>query len=178
MFETIQKMDDMLLFFVTRHLHTPFMDRLMVFFTTLGNSSLIWIALSVILLLRKKDRKWGILLAVGLIAEFLLCDEFLKPLVARERPFVRLPGFPNLIKAPHSYSFPSGHTMSSFTAATILYYRQKSSGIAFFAIAALIGFSRIYLFVHYPSDVFGGVLLGFLLAFTLITTARHYHIIA
>ncbi|SHO48219.1 phosphatase PAP2 family protein [Anaerocolumna xylanovorans] len=172
MFEVIQQIDDILLFFVTKNLHTPFMDRLMIFFTTLGNSSLLWTALCLILLLTKKDRKWGILLAAALIAEFLLCDDILKPFIARERPFVRLPGYPDLIKAPHSYSFPSGHTMSSFTAATILYYRQKSSGIVFFTIAALIGFSRIYLFVHYPSDVLGGMLFGILLAFILVNTAK------
>lgn len=172
MMEIIQQIDDTLLIFIAKHLHSPFMDRLMVFFTSLGNSSLLWIALTLVLLATKKGRRWGILLTAALIAESLLCDNILKPLFARERPFTRLTGFRDLIKAPGSYSFPSGHTMSSFTAATILFCREKSSGIFFYVIAALIGFSRIYLFVHYPSDVLGGILLGILLAQVIVRAAN------
>lgn len=171
----IQQIDDKLILSIAKHMHSPMMDRLMIFFTTLGNSSLLWIAIALVLLFTRKNRKWGIILVTGLILEILLCDGILKPLIARERPFTRLPGYPNLIKAPGSFSFPSGHTMSSFVAATILFCRQKSSGIFFYAIAALIGFSRIYLFVHYPSDVLGGIILGILLALLTVKTAEHYH---
>ena len=167
----IQQIDDTIMIFIANNLHTPFLDRLMVFFTALGDSSRLWIGLIIFLILFKKDRKWGILIAVALIFESLLCDNFLKPLVARERPFTRLSAFPAgtpLIVLPRSYSFPSGHTMSSFVAATILYCRQKSSGIFFYIIAALIGFSRIYLFVHYPSDVFAGIILGIILALVMV----------
>jgi undecaprenyl-diphosphatase len=164
MFPIIQQFDDTLLYFIAEHLHTPFVDRLMIFITSLGNSSLVWLSTALILVLSQKNRKWGIILTLALIFELLLCDGILKPLVARERPFTRLTGYPELIRAPLSYSFPSGHTMSSFTAAVILFARERKSGSIFLILAALIGFSRLYLFVHYPTDVLGGIVLGIALA--------------
>lgn len=174
MFQFIQQLDDAILLFLTAHLHTPLMDKFMVFFTTLGNSACLWAAMALILLLSKKDRKWGILLSIALLLELVLCDGILKPYIARERPFTRLAGYPDLIKAPLSYSFPSGHTMSSFTAAVILFLRERNSGIFFLIIAFLIGFSRLYLFVHYPSDILGGIFLGTVLALFLTRLCKSY----
>lgn len=178
MFQIIQQLDDTILLFLSTHLHTLFMDKFMVFMTALGNSSCLWSAMTVFLLLSRKERKWGILLAIGLLLELLLCDGILKPLIARERPFTRLDGYPDLIRAPLSYSFPSGHTMSSFTAAVILFLRQKSSGIFFLVLASLIGFSRLYLFVHYPSDVLAGALLGTVLALFLTKQYGNFELLS
>ena len=173
MISDLKYIDNFILLFIAHTMHSPFLDKLMVFFTTLGNSSQLWLTLAIVLLLTRKDRRWGILLCLALFLEALLCDGILKPLIARERPFTELTGYKPLINPPISYSFPSGHTMSSFTAATILYYRQKSSGIFFYTVAALIGFSRIYLFVHYPSDVLGGIVLGILLAYLLVKISKY-----
>lgn len=177
MISKLKYIDNSILLFIAHNMHSPFLDRLMVFFTALGNSSSFWLAIAIVLLMTRKDRRWGILLCLALFLEALLCDGILKPLIARERPFLELTGYNNLISAPMSYSFPSGHTMSSFTAATVLYCRQKSSSIFFYTVAALIGFSRIYLFVHYPSDVLGGAVLGILLAHILVKVSKNQNLL-
>lgn len=90
----------------------------------------------------------------------VLGDNILKPWIARLRPFQVHPKDSLLILAPSGYSFPSGHTFSSFTAATILLWTDKKIGIPAFILASLIGFSRLYLYVHFPSDVLAGIILG------------------
>ena len=89
----------------------------------------------------------------------------MKPLIARTRPFDanNLKDI-LLIKAPKDYSFPSGHTMASFAAATVLIYMNRKVGIVAMVLAVLIAFSRLYLYVHYPSDVFAGMIFGILSA--------------
>lgn len=156
----IQQIDESILFYIQNHLHTPVLDKIMVTATTLGNQSFIWISISCFLLLQKKYRSLGILLLAGLSFQYLFGEAILKHIFARERPFVRFPDVNVLIKKPVSFSFPSGHTMSSFTAATVIWHNNRNAGIPALILAALIGFSRLYLFCHYPTDVLAGGLLG------------------
>lgn len=172
MFEIIQQIDDSILFYIYEHLHTPILDRFMILITSLGNSGFIWIAITFFMLLNRKTRSCGILLTFSLLLELFLCDGVLKPAIHRQRPFLRFPDIELLIKRPGSYSFPSGHTMSSITAATIIFYSNNRVGIPAFILAGLIGFSRIYLFCHYPSDVFCGAVFGVLNAIFVILVAR------
>lgn len=176
MLNTIQQIDENILLYLLNHFHTPILDKIMIFITSMGNSGLIWIALTFILLLNKKTRPCGILLTCALSIEFLVGDHILKPLIQRERPFVHFPEVEMLIKRPGSYSFPSGHTMSSFTAATVIFFSNKRAGIAAFILAGLIGFSRLYLFCHYPSDVLGGAVFGTLVSLTVITFANYIRV--
>lgn len=144
-------------------LRNPVMDKVFVFITRLGDNGLIWLSLAIILLLFKKTRKCGITIIVGVALTFLLGDKIIKHLIARDRPFLSYPLLPPaklLIKAPTGYSFPSGHTASSFCAATAIFFHNKRFGAAAFCMAALIAFSRLYLYVHYPSDVLLGIILG------------------
>ena len=97
---------------------------------------------------------------LGLLVMLVLGDNILKPWIARLRPFQVHPKDSLLILAPSGYSFPSGHTFSSFTAATILLWTDKKIGIPAFILASFIGFSRLYLYVHFPTDVLGGAVLG------------------
>ncbi|MDD4126036.1 MAG: phosphatase PAP2 family protein [Eubacteriales bacterium] len=147
----------------------PFLDFIMPKISFLGNSGWIWIAAAAALLCFKKTRKHGITLAFGLIICLLLNNLTLKPLIARDRPFIYDPTIKLIINAPKEYSFPSGHTLSAFMAATVLWHCDKRRfGYAAFIIASLIGFSRLYLQVHYLTDVLGGAVIGVLFGIAAI----------
>ena len=142
-------------------IRTPLLDTFMSNITKLGNAGIIWIALTIILLLIPKTRKSGLILAVALIADLILCNGILKPLVARMRPFDVNTAIQLIVAKPYDYSFPSGHAAASFTAVMALYLAgEKKMWKIALAIACLIAFSRLYLYVHYPTDVLGGIATG------------------
>ena len=142
-------------------LHTPFLDKIMVFITRLGDAGIIWIVLSIVLLLIPKTRKSGAVMVAALVVDVLLCNIVLKNLVARTRPYDVNTGVHLLVAKLHDYSFPSGHTAASFTAVVALSFAgEKRAWKAALVLACLIEFSRMYLYVHYPNDVLGGVLVG------------------
>ena len=142
-------------------LHTPFLDKIMVFITRLGDAGIIWIVLSIVLLLIPKTRKSGAVMVAALVVDVLLCNIVLKNLVARTRPYDVNTGVHLLVAKLHDYSFPSGHTAASFTSVTALYLAGEKKLWKFaLVLACLIAISRLYLYVHYPTDVLGGVLVG------------------
>lgn len=142
-------------------LHTPFLDKIMVFITRLGDAGIIWIVLSIVLLLIPKTRKSGAVMVVALVVDVLLCNIVLKNLVARTRPYDVNTGVHLLVAKLHDYSFPSGHTAASFASVTALYLAGEKKLWKFaLVLACLIAISRLYLYVHYPTDVFGGILFG------------------
>ena len=137
----------------------PFLDFLMPKITALGNGGAIWLAAAGGLLCTKKYRKQGVLLLGGLAVGVLVGNVFLKNVIARPRP-CWLESVPLLIANPADYSFPSGHTLSSVIGATILTRTDRRFGWAAIPLAALIAFSRLYLYVHFPSDILGAAVLG------------------
>lgn len=142
-------------------LHTPAADVLMKAVSALGNAGMIWIVLTVVLLAVPKTRKTGALLAAALVLDVILCNGILKHLVARTRPFDVNTAVELLVKRPADYSFPSGHTTASFASVAVLYYAgERRLWIPASVLAVLIAFSRMYLYVHYPTDVLGGIALG------------------
>ena len=142
-------------------IHTPIMDTLMCGITRLGDAGMIWILLCIVLLLMPKTRKSGIILLAGLLADLLICNVILKPVVQRIRPFDVMTEIELLVKRPLDYSFPSGHTAASFTSVMALYLAgEKKLWKLALVLAVLIAFSRLYLYVHYPTDVLGGVIIG------------------
>ena len=142
-------------------LHTPFLDKIMVFITRLGDAGIIWIVLSIVLLLIPKTRKSGAVMVVALVVDVLLCNIVLKNLVARTRPYDVNTGVHLLVAKLHDYSFPSGHTAASFASVTALYLAGEKKLWKFaLVLACLIAISRLYLYVHYPTDVLGGILFG------------------
>lgn len=145
---------------ISRHLHNPFFDLLMPFITALGNYGAIWFVFSLLLLARKRTRRWGIMSVLALFAALLSGEFIIKNIVARARPFTHIPGLSLLIPKPLTYSFPSGHTASSFAAATVIAFMDKRLGRWALVLAALIAFSRLYLSVHYITDILAGILLG------------------
>ena len=135
----------------------------MAFITSLGNAGIIWIVLAVVLLILPKTRKVGIIVATALLVNLVLCNLILKNLVARMRPYDVNTAIAILIKKPLDFSFPSGHTAASFAAMTALFLaKMKKTWIAALILAVLIAFSRLYFYVHYPTDVLGGIAVGIL----------------
>ena len=144
-------------------IHTPLLDKILAFITSLGNAGIIWIVLAVVLLILPKTRKAGIIVAAALLMDLILCNLILKNLVARVRPYDVNTAIAILIKKPLDFSFPSGHTAASFAAMTALFLaKMKKAWIAALILAVLIAFSRLYFYVHYPTDVLGGAVVGIL----------------
>ena len=150
---------------IAKHVTSPILDRLMPAITVLGNGGILWLILAALLLLSKKHRATGITLAAALLMGLILCNLTMKPLFDRMRPFAyQLQHFGNtiplLIPAPTDPSFPSGHTIASFEGATVLWLYKKKWGIPAAITALAIAFSRLYLYVHFPTDVLCSVFLG------------------
>lgn len=156
-------MEIAILDFIQSNLRCGIMDSVMTFITGLGDSGKIWIACTILLLLIPKTRKAGLAMGIALALEIVCCNVILKPFVARIRPCDVNTAVQLLIERPLDYSFPSGHTASSFAAASALYFGRKKLWIPAAILAGLIGFSRLYLYVHYPTDVLAGALIGIMM---------------
>lgn len=131
----------------------------------LGNSGAIWIIIAAVMLIFPKTRRCGICMSVALIMCLVFGNLLLKPLAARIRPFDVDPSLAVIIKKPTDFSFPSGHTFSSFAGAVTIRHHFHRGGIAALVFACVVAFSRIYLCVHYPSDVLFGAVMGTFLAY-------------
>ena len=144
-----------------------FMDGFWIFITSLADKGWFWILLAVVLLFFRKTRVAGVTVLVALIFNHVMINILLKDLVARPRPYVASDEIVTLIKQLSSFSFPSGHTSTSFAAAFAVLFMEKKRRYAIPAmiIAAMIGFSRMYVGVHYPGDILGGIVIGILSAF-------------
>jgi len=156
----IQRFDSSILLYIKDNMHGHIMDKLMITLTHLGNGGMIWIIISVVLVISKKYRKIGFMAIAALILSTILGEGVLKHVVKRIRPSANIPAVNLLIAKPLSYSFPSGHTTSSFAVAGILAKYFKAYALEFFSLASLIAFSRLYLYVHYPTDVLAGIVIG------------------
>lgn len=154
------KFEFLVLDFIKEYIKNPVLDFLMPKITALGNDGLIWIIAAVILLLIPRFRKGGIALSTGLLMCLIIGNIILKPMIARIRPFDMVEGITLLIEAPHDFSFPSGHTLSSVVAASILTMADKRFGYLAIPLAVLIAFSRLYLYVHFLTDILGAVAIG------------------
>ena len=156
---------------IQEHLRTLWLDAVIPYLTMLGDAGAIWILLAIVLMLIPGKRKVGLTVAAALLIDLIICNGILKPLIARIRPYDLHTGISLLIKASTDYSFPSGHTAASFAAASALLYRKDRLWIPAMVLAALIAFTRLYLYVHYPTDVLTSVILGIgfaILSFFLI----------
>lgn len=146
-----------------QNLRTPLGDVVVPAITKLGDAGIIWIILAMILLIIPKTRKTGVIMTAALLVDLLLCNVLIKNLVARTRPFDVNTTVKLLIEKPHDYSFPSGHTAASFACVAALYLAgEKKMWKAALVAAIMIALSRMYLYVHYPTDIIGGVVFGML----------------
>lgn len=159
MLEWIQSTDWAILHWIQENLRCDALDFIFPKLTLLGNAGAIWIAAALAMLLSKKYRKYGICLACALVAGLLICNVGLKNIVARPRP-CWLKGIELLISTPKDYSFPSGHTWSAVTGAWVVTAANRKFGFIAIPLAVLLAFSRLYLYVHFPSDILVGALIG------------------
>lgn len=141
-------------------MRSEFLDIIMPLISKIGNDGIIWISIALIFIFTKKYRIDGIGILTALLMGLLIGNIILKPLIARIRPCDINTAVELLITRPKDYSFPSGHTLSSFAAATVIFFGDKRMGIAALILAASIAFSRLYLYVHYPSDILSGLIIG------------------
>ena len=168
MFAWIQEIDWGILQWIHDTLQCGVLDFLMPKLTALGNGGAVWIVAAAALTVSKKYRRYGIAMFAALAAGVLLGNVCLKNLVARPRP-CWLENIPLLIANPTDYSFPSGHTLSSVIGATVLAKANRKFGFAAIPLAALIAFSRLYLYVHFPSDVLASIVLGIAIGTTAVS---------
>ena len=154
---------------IQANLTSPLADEIWPRITLLGDDGIFWIALAVILLFFRKTRRTGLGMGIAMALGLLVCNIILKPAVARPRPYDFQAELgviiPLLTERMHDFSFPSGHTIASFEASVVILLNHKKAGIAALVLACLIAFSRLYLYVHYPTDVIVSVFLGTGVAF-------------
>jgi undecaprenyl-diphosphatase len=145
---------------IQAHLRCGLLDTAMSAVSHLADHGEIWILLAVVLLFIKGQRRYGASVACALVLDLIGCNMILKPLIGRVRPFAVNAAVELLTKAPTDAAFPSGHTACSFAAVLALKTAGSPLWKPALVLAALIGFSRLYLYVHWPTDVLGGMLLG------------------
>lgn len=149
---------------IQANLANPILDFLMPWITLLGDAGIFWMICAGVMLFTKKYRRIGIGMAIAMAMGLLVCNIILKPAVARIRPYdmqEQLGVTINLlIEKQHDFSFPSGHTIASFEACTVILLGSTKLGIPATLLAILIAFSRLYLYVHYPTDVIASIILG------------------
>lgn len=147
-------------------LHNPVLDQVMitVFNTLVGSLGQLWIIVGLVLLVIPKTRKCGIAVLLSYAVSFLIGNEWLKDLIARPRPCAVDDTVQLIVKKPSSFSCPSVHTYLAFSSATAIFHYYKKAGIGVLIFAAMVGFSRMYFFVHYPTDVLLGAVLGIVTA--------------
>lgn len=156
--------------FINHNLANPFFDILMPVLTWLGNAGAVWVVMGLLafFLGGKKGRRVAVMIFIAVIISDLTTEVALKKLIMRPRPFNTLSQVRTLVAKPGSFSFPSGHAAVSFTVAMVMAHNYRNSAGLFFLLALGIAFSRIYVGVHFPLDVLGGIVIGLILGLILI----------
>lgn len=159
--ESLLAMDARLLLWIQEHLRIEALNGIVCFITSLGNTGLVWIAMSLVLLAIPRTRRWGLTCAIALLIGFLATNVALKNIVHRIRPYEVIETLRILIPPEHDLSFPSGHATSSIAAAWALFrIAPRKYGVPALVLGVLISLSRLYVGVHYPTDVLAGILVG------------------
>ena len=153
---------------IQANLQSAALDTVMPIITMFGDAGIFWMVVAALLFIFPRTRKTGLGMAIAMMIGLLVCNVTLKPLVARMRPYdlqAELGVTIQLLCGPqHDFSFPSGHTIASFEAAVVMLRNSKKLGIPAMIMVVLISFSRMYLYVHYPTDVIASIILGTLFA--------------
>jgi undecaprenyl-diphosphatase len=160
MLNSFQRIDNRILDFIENYLRFPLLDKLMTIITLTGNCGIVWSVLSIYLIHSDNYRMVGYRVVISLILTAIVGEGIIKHLIRRSRPFIEINQGALLISKPISYSFPSGHAASSFSVAGVFIIQNSDMSIYITSLALLIAFSRLYLKVHYPSDVLIGIVLG------------------
>lgn len=163
--DAIFNIDAHILLWIQENIRCGLLDPIMKGITHLGDSGILWIAVTVILLLFKKTRRVGIACAVSMILGMIVTNVWLKNWVARVRPYEVIEGLTTIVGKQHDFSFPSGHSTNSLAAAAVIFAMvPRKYGVPTLILAVLIALSRLYVGVHYPTDILGGLIVGTLAA--------------
>lgn len=166
--EFIQSFDNSILYYIYENWHNAFTNGLFVAISSISNGGFIWIALGIAMLFSRKWRPTGIIMLLSLGLSAVIGSVILKNIFCRLRPFVADPSLEMLIGLPGGYySFPSGHSTAAGAGAAAVFLRHKGYGAAAVAYALLVALSRVFLVVHYPTDVLCGLALGALCSILL-----------
>lgn len=159
--EMLLHLDGAILMWIQEYIRCPVLTVLMCFVSALGNGGLVWIAVSLGLLIPKRTRKLGVLTLISLLLGALCTNVILKPLIARPRPWLVVEGLSTLVTENDPASFPSGHTCAAFAACCVwMHALPRKWRILPLAAGALMGISRLYVGVHFPTDVLAGAVIG------------------
>ena len=172
MIETITNLDFSLLYLIQENLRSEWLDALCAFLSRAFQFGIPWLILGAVLFCFKKTRSAGVILVAAVALTFFFNEIAIKNAVGRERPCTIDPSIQLAIERPTSYSFPSGHTASCFAAVGTLLFTFKKLGVPMLLFAAFMGFSRMYLFVHFPTDVLAGAAMGLLMAWVTVLIFR------
>lgn len=167
MLDWIQNADNTILLLIQNHLHVSFLNGFFIFYTQLGNLGILWIVLSLLLLLRPKTRRAGLLALLSMLVGLLCTNVILKNLVARPRPWLVVEGLAPLMTPPDPNSFPSGHTCAAFASAGAWWrtFPRLRFRLLAVTLAVLMGYSRLYVGLHFPTDVLAGAIVGLFSSF-------------
>ena len=173
---------DLAVFSWIQSIQNPVLTPVLSVVSLLGTKGAIFFLLGFVLLVFRKTRKVGVYV-LGALAITTVCNSVIvKELLARPRPFsldydwwqavYRWPGF---VDQPDSFSFPSGHTAAAFAAATAVFFKSRKGGVLLTLFAFVMGFSRVYLEVHYCTDVLFGALFGVVYALIAVAVVHHFY---
>ena len=158
----IQQFDEQALVWIAEHIRCALLDPLMKLYTQMGNTGMLFIVLGIVLLFFKQTRKAGVSALCAMLIGLVVVNFTIKPLVARARPWLVIENFVNLVPEHDPNSFPSGHTNAAFAfaIAVCMSAPRKWMKITAVCMAAVMGLSRLYVGVHFPSDVLVGAIVG------------------
>ncbi len=157
----LMQLDGNILLWIQEHIRTEFLDPVVVFISSLGNAGWFWLLLLAALMLFPRYRKVGISGFAAVLIGFIITNVCIKNVVARIRPYEVIEGLEMLGVKPSDFSFPSGHSTCSAAASLVLFFMlPKRAGVPLLALGILICLSRLYVGVHYPTDVLAGALIG------------------
>ena len=160
MFEIIQNIDANLMLFIQNNLRSEFLNPIMIFFTTIGNTGAVWLIFGAVLMITKKYRKIGLCVILSVSLCYVFNDMIIEQIVQRPRQFLSIEGLNTLVSKPSSFSFPSGHACAGFASSYTLTKMFGQRGAAAYILAVIIAFSRPYVGVHYVSDILVGAVVG------------------
>ena len=176
MVEAITNWDFSVLYFVQQNLRCGFLDSVTAFLSVVFNAGIAWFVICAVLAFFRKSRYASVVMLCAVLLAFLIGELAMKNVICRVRPCNVDTDILLAVARPESYSFPSGHTGSSFAAATALFLCNKKLGIPALILAFIVALSRVYLFVHYPTDVMVGAVLGAACALAVYFLFRKFNL--
>ena len=153
--------DHSILYWIQEGLRSSALTPVVTFITHMGDAGIFWIALTLLLLVFRRTRRIGAACLISMVIGLVLTNVVIKNWAARIRPYDLYEDLTLLIEKQHDFSFPSGHTTNSFACAWVIFrMAKKRYSVPVLVLAILISLSRLYVGVHYPTDVLAGVVIG------------------